>query len=148
MTIKVPRSRRFPQRENQEDVKAQIAVVLKEKGANNHFQAQFYVETCREVVGSTEFKFSTLQPKIKIKDDKEDWQTAYDFIFDFLQKNKMDLTIQAMNIEFELKKEKPVLVNLFDGISRDQYFDDLIEQAKNSVDFSTHVQNFAAEEGI
>lgn len=148
MTIKVPRSRKFPPRISQDDLKAQVTSTLNAKGANNHFQAQFYEATSHEVIGSQEFKYSTMQPNIKINNDKEAWQTAYDFIFDFLQKNKMNLTLSTMDVEFSIKKEKPELVNLFDDIDRNQYFDDLIEQAKNSDDFNTYVNNFAMEEGL
>lgn len=148
MSIRVPRSRKFPPRTSQEELKAKTAEILKEKGANNHFQAQFYEATSRAVVGSKDFKFSTLQPIIKINSDKEEWQMAYDFIYDFLKKNKMDLTLSTMDVEFNLKKEKPNITNLFDGISRDQYFEDLNLQDENSKSFSKHVEDFAKENGL
>lgn len=148
MTIKVPRSRKFPSRISQEDLKAKTSAVLKEKGANNHFQAQFYEATSQVVIGSDNFHFSTLQPKLKIKSDIEAWQMAYDFIFDFLQKNKMDLTLSTMNTEFKVEGKKPILTNTFDSIDRSNYFEDLKEQAENTESFSKHVDDFAKEEAI
>lgn len=148
MTIRVPRSRKFPSRISQEDLKAKTTAVFKEVGANNHFQAQFYEATSREVIGSNNFRFSTLQPKLKIGGEKEAWQMAYDFIFDFLQKNKMDLTLSTMNTEFLHEGKKPVLTNLFDDIDRNNFFEDLKDQAENSSSFSNHVSDWAKEEGI
>lgn len=147
--IRLPRCRKFPPRISQEELKSQTTNVMKEKGANNHFQAQFYRETSQEVVGSKDPKFATLQPILKIKDDNEAWQQSYEFVFDFLKKNEMTLTLETMNVEFNLKMQKPLSINLFDELDREQFCEDLLDQTRNTErNFENDVNEFAEKEGI
>lgn len=146
--LRLPRCRKFPPRISQEDLKAQTTAIMKEKGANYHFQAQYYEATSHEVVGSNNPKFSTLQPSIKINKNNSAWAYSYDFVFDFLQKNNMELTLSTINVE--LGKQKPVKTNIFEEKDRNQYFKDL-KQTSNTLkhqSFSKHVNEFAKEEGI
>ncbi|KAK8893177.1 hypothetical protein M9Y10_021592 [Tritrichomonas musculus] len=146
--LRLPHCRKFPPRISQEDLKAQTTAVMKEKGANYHFQAQYYEATSHEVVGSKNPKFSTLQPSIKIHNDDDAWVYSFDFVFDFLQKNEMNLTLSTLNVE--LGKKKPARTDHFSQNDRNQYFKDL-KQISNNLkhqSFSKHVNEFAKEEGI
>ena len=146
--LKLPRCRKFPPRISQEDLKAQTTEVMKEKGANYHFQAQFYEATSHEVVGSKNPKFTTLQPQPKIRDKDDAWAQSYDFVFDFLKKNGMQLTLSSMNVEFGRKK--PIQTDIFEQEDRNEFFDDLIQQSKSMKrqSFKNRVKQFAKEEGL
>ncbi|OHS93603.1 hypothetical protein TRFO_40107 [Tritrichomonas foetus] len=147
--LRLPRCRKFPPRISQEDLKAQTTEVMKEKGANYHFQAQFYEATSHEVVGSKNPKFCTLQPSPKIKDEEDPWAQSYDFVMTYLKKNGMDLTLSAMNVEFG--KKKPTNTDIFDQEDLlDQFFEDLIDQSKNMKNntFKKCVSDFARREGF
>ena len=150
--LHLPRCRKFPPRVSQEDLKAKTTAVMKEKGANYHFQAQYYEAASKEVVGSTNPKFTTLQPTIKLNNDKTPWAYSYDFVFDFLKKNNMELTLSTINVELG-KKNSRLLTgksNLFNEEDRDQYFSELnhISEQLNYRSFAKEVNEFAQEEGI
>ena len=146
--IKLPHCRKFPPRISQEDLKAQTTEVMKEKGANYHFQAQFYEATSHEVVGSKEPKFCTLQPKI-VPHDEEPWAQAYEFVYDFLAKNGMDLTLSTLKVEFGKGKE-PKNGGMFDDYPRDEFFSGLMEvsDAMKGVSFKDRVEEFSEQERL
>lgn len=131
--LKLPPSRKFPPRMSQEELKARTTHVMKEKGANYHFQAQFYEATSHEVVGSDDPKFCTLQPKVKRKSTEVTWKQAYDFIYDFLEKHKMDLTLATLSVEFGSAGE-PDRTDAFRNQDRDQYFAQLRETQRESLE--------------
>jgi hypothetical protein len=106
---------------SQEELKARTTQVMKEKGANYHFQAQFYEATSRKVVGSTNAKFCTLQPSAKQKPGEQAWADAYEFVYHYLESFQMELTLQTLGVEFRDAPE-PQRVGTFDGQDRDAYF--------------------------
>ena len=146
--IKLPHCRKFPPRISQEDLKAQTTEVMKEKGANYHFQAQFYEATSHEVVGSKNPKFCTLQPKL-VEHSEQYWAEAYEFVYDFLKKNGMDLTLSTLKVEFGKGKE-PKLGGTFKDYDRNEYFSDLMAVSKSMKDisFKARVDEFAEQEHL
>lgn len=150
MSLKLPRCRKFPPRISQEDLKAQTTEVLKEKGANNHYQAQFYEATSHEVVGSDNPKFATLQPHPKVHEDDDAWNTAYEFVYQFLRENQMDFTLSTLEVEFGGKENEPKSAGTFDSISTSEYFEDLKQTSDNLNEktFNDFVDEFAENEGL
>jgi hypothetical protein len=105
---------------SQEELKARTTQVMKEKGANYHFQAKFYEATSQEVVGSSDPKFCTLQPKAKHKPGEQAWADAYAFISDYLRRFGMTLTLQTAEVEF--RGASLPNSGTFDGRDPDDYF--------------------------
>jgi hypothetical protein len=145
--VTLPHARKFPARLSQEELKSRTAEVLKEKGGNFHFQAQFYRDTAQGVVGSKSPVFSRLQPKVKNRTE-ESWINAYEFIYDFLRDHRMRLTLETMKIEFQEKRE-PILAGTFTEFPRDQYVEELKEASDNlrSSSFAQRVQSLAESQG-
>jgi hypothetical protein len=111
---------------SQEELKARTTQVMKEKGANYHFQAQFYEATSQQVVGSRDPKFCSLQSNPKQKPDEQAWAEAYEFIYDYLESLKMGLTLRTLGVEFR-DSPKPRRAGTFDGQERDEYFERLCQ---------------------
>jgi hypothetical protein len=109
---------------SQEELKNRTTQVMKVRGANYHFQAQFYEATSHDVVGSRDPKFCTLQPKVKKKAGDPAWTQAYEFVYNFLQKAEMDLTLRTLSVEFGRGGE-PRRAGTFDRQDRDAYFAEL-----------------------
>jgi hypothetical protein len=133
---------------SEEDLKAQTSEVMKEKGANNHCQAQFYEVTSREVIGSLDPQFSTLQPKIR-DHPEEAWGKAYEFIYSFLKKHQMALTLSTMKVEFQGTGE-PSLAGIFDRTDHGRFIGDLSEVAQTlrGTSFGQKVEAFITREGL
>jgi hypothetical protein len=93
---------------------------MKERGANYHFQAQFYEATSHEVVGSDNPKFCTLQPSAKQKADDPAWTRAYEFVYNFLESANMDLTLSSLRVEFGRAGE-PRRKGTFDSQDREAF---------------------------
>lgn len=146
--LKLPHCRKFPPRISQEELKARTTEVMKEKGANYHFQAEFYEATSQEVVGSRNPKFCTLQPKM-VHHDEDHWAEAYEFVYHFLREHKMDLTLETMEKEFD-RKTKPELIGTFDKEDRNRFFAELLGTAENMKEksFQDRVEDFAVTEGL
>lgn len=123
---------------------------MKEKGANYHFQAEFYEATCHEVVGSRNPIFCTLQPKLG-QHTEDRWAEAYEFVYNYLREHQMDLTLSAMEKEFD-RKTKPELVGTFDegGTDRNKFFAELLgtAEAMKEKTFQERVEEFAVIEDL
>jgi hypothetical protein len=110
---------------SQEELKARTTLVMKEKGANYHFQAQFYEATSREVVGSSAPKFCSLQPTIKPRTGERAWAQAYEFIYDYLETLEMRLALQTLGVELRKAPNRPSS-GAFGRQDRDEYFATLL----------------------
>jgi hypothetical protein len=145
--VKLPHCRKFPPRISQEDLKAQTTEVMKDKGANYHFQAQFYEATSHEVVGSPDIQFSTLQPKVE-DHPQESWTKAYEFVYSFLKRHDMSLTLSTLKVEFQGSGE-PKLSGVFDRTDHERFIGDLsrVAQGLRRVSFDQRVHEFITGQG-
>jgi hypothetical protein len=146
--VKLPHCRKFPPRISPEDLKAQTSEVMREKGANNHFQADYYERTCREVIGSTDPQFSTLQPKVR-SHSEEAWAKGYEFVYSFLKKHQMDLTLSTLKVEFQ-KVGEPSIAGIFDRADHGRVIADLsgVAERLRGSKFDQKVHAFVAAEGL
>ena len=142
--IKLPHCRKFPPRISQEDLKAKTTEVMKEKGANYHYQAEFYKATSEEVVGSPDPKVCTLQPRIR-EHDEEAWMNAYELVYEFLKEHNMQITLDTMKVEFGDAGE-PKLQGTYEAAMDDEFIElKEISAGLKDLDFKQRVDEFASE---
>lgn len=145
MSLRLPRCRKFPRRISQEELKSRTTQEVNDKGGNTHFQAQFYSATAKEVVGSADPLFFTLQPVLR-EHDEEAWAQAYEFVYAFLKKHKMTITRDTVKTEFAGGSEPP-LVGTFDNYDMEEFADALLEmsQTLNETSLKDRVESFAVD---
>jgi hypothetical protein len=98
---------------------------MKRKSANYYFQAQFYEATSREVIGSPTTVFTTLQPKVRDHPEGA-WEKSYEFVYSFMKKNEMDLTLSTLAVEFE-ESGGPKIKGIFDKTDHGRFVSDLVQ---------------------
>jgi hypothetical protein len=138
----IPRSRGFPSRESQDAAKAETANAVQQSGAGFHLQAQFYADTAREVLASSNPAFVALRPGV-LAIREERWIRAYDFVRHFLADHKMDLALATITDEFTEIAELG-LQDTFAAVDRNEYFREICAQER--IPFHGRVAAFAAEE--
>ena len=123
----------------EEDLLAKELPKVLAQGANNHSKASFVKKIGKCVTGSTNPKFFSMQPQIKVRNNNNAWNSAYQVVFNYLNENFMELTLKVIDREFscpKCKKEKPPKTNV-DDID----FDNLIQLQPETVKEHLHNQN-------
>ena len=72
-------------------------------GVEMQTQAQFSYELSKYVIGSKNFRFVSLQPEIRLRDE-EAWTRAYTLVMKYLQKLEMKTTLATIEREAAGKK--------------------------------------------
>jgi hypothetical protein len=118
---------------------------MKDMGANFHFQAQLYEAACHGVPGSTDIRFTTLQPKVNAHNEPA-WIQAHEFVSAFLSKHGMTLTLSAMAVEFQAM-EKPEFQGTFQTTDHGQFIANLVQGMRRPKPFGHRVQGFISKQG-
>ena len=141
--LKFRHGRKFPPRVSRDELSERTQQVLSECGVDNHSQAQFTREIAKEVIGLKEYKYESLQPELKLRNDKF-WRTAFSVTQSFLKDFQMDLTIDAMKIELQDNR-----LPLDDRFKQDSvsFIENLLE-TNEKLPFSERVKRFAKRENI
>jgi len=109
---KIPIARRFPKRISQEELQNRTTEYMNNRGADNHYRAAYYFESCKEAQSNQDPKFYFFQPNIQHQDGENMvWNRALSLVYSYLKNSNMDITLKCMNHEF---KKSPVLKNLED----------------------------------
>jgi hypothetical protein len=117
---------------SQDELKVRTTEVMRNNGANFHFQAMFYEATSHEVVGSRNPKFSTLQPKLRLHGRDTAWSHAFEFALEFLRTNGMELTRSAVTVECG-RAGLPRPEGQFNRVDREAFFKQLIAIDRTSL---------------
>ena len=94
------RGRQFPPQVSKEELLERTRQTLTEKGVDYVSQAKYVVNIASEVVGFDEPIFASLQPEIKFRTTPA-WQNAYSLLINYLQENRMEQTLDVIDIELQ-----------------------------------------------
>jgi hypothetical protein len=97
-SLRVRTSRKFPPRRIKDEINVRTQVVITEKGLPNYAQAKYQFEAAKVAVVLDEWRFHSIQPQLKLKDD-EPWCCAYSVVAAVLKEFGMDLTLESLQIE-------------------------------------------------
>ena len=94
------RGRQFPPQVSKEELLERTRQTLTDKGVDYVSQAKYVVNIASEVVGFDEPIFASLQPEIKLRTTPA-WQNAYSLLINYLQENRMEQTLDVIDIELQ-----------------------------------------------
>lgn len=104
--------------EEEKTLQKELPAVLEKHGANNKSKAEYVKSISEYVIGSTNPKFFSMQPRVKDNSKSEPYKAAYLIIFNFLDEFKFNLTKEVMLKEMEQNKvQKPPLPSIPSGYS-------------------------------
>lgn len=127
---------------HQDEIATRTRQSFEKAGGPNHFQAKTVSLAAKEVVGSKEHKFCTLQPRVTpINNDF--WKDGFSLVVAFLKHHNMQNTIDAIMTELE-SMPFPEQKHVYDPNLVDTYFKQLIALQDNFAarDFEQNVMNF------
>lgn len=132
--------------EEREKILKDVPPYIAKCGVKNHERAKYLNMLSKEVIGSTNSKFSALQPRIRDHSEYLEWNMAYAIVTNFLKDNNCQETLLVINNEFD-NKSKPIkhpesLGENYEGNSTD--FENLLTFTPNKTEakFSLRVRNF------
>ncbi|EAX97997.1 hypothetical protein TVAG_114490 [Trichomonas vaginalis G3] len=123
-TYHIPRGKRIRPRIPREDLLEMTANELKQKGAEQHSQANLLMEIADELYSNDDPHFAQIKGKPSIRQN-EAWSRAYSLVTNFLHEFEMKFTIETLDIELE----KSVNYKHNNAVDHDSAFDEIIEIA-------------------
>lgn len=132
--------RRIPPHCSKKELLEQTSAELERCGVEMQTQAQFTYEIGKQVIGSRDARFFSLQPELKIRSE-EAWNRAYVLVFKYLQKYDMKTTLATIEREF-LGKAIPKDTKFLRRQSPIDHMSNLLESYKAS-SFQHRVAKFA-----
>ena len=127
---------------HQDEIASQVSEAFEKAGGPYHFQSETIALAAEKVVGSSEHKFCTLQPRVSpIENDI--WKDGFSLVLAFLKHYKMNNTINAIKTELG-SAPFPEQKHVYDPEQTDEYFNQLIQLKENFAkrNFDENVQNF------
>ena len=127
---------------HQEEIASQTKQVFEAAGGSYHFQSRTISLVAKQVVGSKEHKFCTLQPRIP-PIDNDFWKDGFSLVIAFLKHYNMNNTIDTIMTELG-SAPYPEQKHVYDPDLIDDYFEKLIALQENFAqrNFDMNVQNF------
>lgn len=139
------KQRELTQEERQKILK-DVPPYIEKCGVKNHERAKYISMISKEVIGSDNHWFASMQPRIRDHHDYLEWNMAYAIITNYLKDNNCLQTLDVINNEFDNKKN-PIphpekLGENYEGNSAD--FDNSLSFAptKTEAKFSLRVKKF------
>ncbi|KAK8837720.1 hypothetical protein M9Y10_036255 [Tritrichomonas musculus] len=115
-------------------------------GVKNHERAKYISMISKEVIGSDNFKFSSMQSLIRDHHDYLEWNMAYTIVKNFLKDNNCVETLKVIDYEFDNKlnpiQHPEYSPENYEGNS--EQFDSLLDSipTKTEAKFSNRLQMF------
>ena len=127
---------------HQEEIASQTRRVFEKAGGSYHFQARTISLVSKQVVGSKEHKFCTLQPRIP-PIDNDFWKDGFSLVIAYLKHYNMKNTIDTIITELG-SVPYPEQKHVYDPDLVDNYFNQLLALQENFAarNFDMNVQNF------
>ena len=132
--------RKIPPQCSKKELLEKTSAELERCGVEMQTQAQFTYEIGKHVIGSRDFRFLSLQPEVKLRED-EAWSRAYVLVFKYLQKYDMKTTLATIEREF-LGKAIPSNAKFLRRQSAPDHISKLIQSHK-PISFHRRVAKFA-----
>ena len=98
---------------------------IRSTGNYNYLQAKYNLMCANAIHENPNPHLFTLIATPK-KMESEAWEQAYEFVFDFLKKSRLHLTLETVHTEF-LEIGEPEIQGIFDKYNRNDYFASLLD---------------------
>ncbi|EAY14728.1 hypothetical protein TVAG_038340 [Trichomonas vaginalis G3] len=127
---------------HQDEIADRTRQAFEKAGGPNHFQSKTVSLAAKEVVGSKEHKFCTLQPRIT-PIDNDPWKDGFSLVVAFLKHYKMQNTLDTIMTELG-SSPFPEQKHVYDPNLTETYFKQLTDLQENFAarDFEQNVMNF------
>lgn len=144
--IKFRHGRKFPPRITREDLYKRTNQKVEECGVNNHFQALFTDKIAKEVVGLKEYKYESVQPELKLKNDVS-WRSAFTVVQHYLNDFQMKITLNTISTEAQ-KQKLPANEAILQKTNSVSFLGQLVDDSSNLPTFKDRVELFAKDENL
>lgn len=142
--MNLPPKRRLPPCTSAENIRIRTNKVLKEKGVENHFQAEYFAETAKLLKTIKDRKYDIYKGSIKSMKTQA-WKISYEFCIEYLKRNNQNQTISTIVTEMGKKQVEATGKFTNDKNELSSYFEKLmnISRTRLPIPFAKRVKQNA-----